>query len=120
MLNLGHTFGHAIEQVSGYEVRHGEGVAMGMIAAAHLAAALGHADEMLQQRIADVLVKAGLPERIPADLQAEALYEAMGSDKKKANGRLRFILPRDIGDVIIVDDVAAEAVLATLRACGAG
>jgi 3-dehydroquinate synthetase len=44
----------------------------------------------------------------------------MGRDKKKANGRLRFILPRDIGDVIIVDDVTAEAVLTTLRACGAG
>jgi 3-dehydroquinate synthase len=120
VLNLGHTFGHAIEQVSGYEVRHGEGVAMGMMAAAHLAAALGYAGETLQQRIGEVLVKAGLPRRIPADLQAEALYAAMGSDKKKANGRLRFILPRDIGDVIIVDDVTAEAVLTTLRACGAG
>lgn len=119
VLNLGHTFGHAIERASNYEVRHGEAVAMGMVAAARMAVALGYAAEELPERITAVLDKAALPLRIPAELEAETLYTAMGSDKKKAGGRLRFILPRDIGDVIIVADVPREQVLATLRACGA-
>lgn len=115
LLNLGHTFGHAIEQVSGYAVRHGEAVAMGLVCAAHLSARLGFCDAALQQRIETVLARVGLPARIPAHLAPEAIYAAMFSDKKKAAGKLRFILIRDVGDVFVQGDVAETAVLATLQ-----
>jgi 3-dehydroquinate synthetase len=120
VLNLGHTFGHAIEQVSGYAVRHGEAVAMGMVAATRLAVELGLADEGLGARLEALLARAELPARIPQELGAEAVYAAMGSDKKKADGRLRFILPHDVGDVRIASGITRAEVPATLKACGAG
>lgn len=117
LLNLGHTFGHAIEQVSGYVVRHGEGVAMGLVAAANLSARLGHCDPDLQNKIEAVLMRVGLPIRIPSDLPIQPIYQAMFSDKKKAGGQLRFVLIRAFGDVFITSGVAETAVLDTLRAC---
>ncbi len=115
-LNLGHTFGHAIEQVSGYRVRHGEGVALGLVAAANLSARLGYCDPALQRRIEAVLQRQGLPTRIPAMYDPAQIYAAMFSDKKKAAGRLRFIGLRDVGDVFIVTDVPQAAVLAAVTA----
>lgn len=115
-LNLGHTFGHAVEQVSGYRVRHGEGVAMGLVAAAHLSAQLGYCDAALKSRIEAVLQAQELPTRIPAEFEPKTIYQAMFSDKKKAAGKLRFILLRDVGDVFVTGDVAETAVLATLTA----
>ncbi len=115
-LNLGHTFGHAIEQVSGYEVRHGEGVAMGIIAATHLSAKLGECSPDLQPRIEAVLQKANLPTRIPAHLDAETIYDIMWRDKKKAGKILNLILIHDIGDVFIRGGVADTAVLETIYA----
>ena len=115
-LNLGHTFGHAIEQVSGYRIRHGEGVAMGLVAAANLSAQLGYCDPALQGRIEAVLEMYNLPSRIPAAFEPTAVYRAMFSDKKKAAGRLRFILLRAVGDAFVVDNVAETAVLQTLTA----
>lgn len=115
LLNLGHTFGHAIEQVSGYAIRHGEGVALGLVAAANLSARLGYCDPALQGRIETALARAGLPRRIPAALSPEALYQAMGHDKKKAAGALRFILLRNVGDAFVCGGVAETAVLATLQ-----
>lgn len=119
VLNLGHTFGHAIEQVSGYRIRHGEGVAMGLVAAAHLSAELGHCSAALETRIAGVLRAVGLPVKIPAQWGAESIYDAMASDKKRSSGRLRFVLPRDIGVVFVTGEVAKDQVLQTLRYCGA-
>jgi shikimate kinase / 3-dehydroquinate synthase len=115
LLNLGHTFGHAIEQVSGYTVRHGEGVAMGLVAAANLSASLEYCDPALQTRIESILTHLNLPTRVPAHLPPDALYAAMGSDKKKAAGKLRFILMRGVGDLFIVNDVEKTAVLRTLE-----
>ncbi len=117
VLNLGHTFGHAIEQVSGYAVRHGEAVGIGLVAAAHLSTSLGLCSESIQLRIEAVLEKAGLPRRIPMNLSPVDLHLAMGNDKKKASGRLHFILIRDVGDVFISGDVSDEQVLTTLAAC---
>lgn len=119
-LNLGHTFAHAVEQVSGYVVRHGEAVGMGLAAAAHLSALLGYCVPDLQTKIEAALEKADLPTRIPANLPSSALYRAMGSDKKKAQGSLHFVLLRDVGDVFIAGDVSQTAVIETLLACGAG
>jgi shikimate kinase / 3-dehydroquinate synthase len=114
LLNLGHTFGHAVEQVSGYGVGHGQAVAMGLVAAANLSARLGYAAPELQGRIERVLQQWQLPTRIPANYEPTALLAAMGSDKKKLAGKLRFILLRDVGDLFIESDVAETAVLATL------
>jgi 3-dehydroquinate synthase len=115
-LNLGHTFGHAVEQVSGYRVRHGEGVAMGLVAAANLSARLEHCDPALQGRIEAALQAQGLPTRIPAEFDPAAIYQAMFSDKKKAAGKLRFILLQDVGEVFVTGDVAANNVLASVTA----
>ena len=116
LLNLGHTFGHAVEQVSGYAVRHGEAVAMGLAAAAHLSAARGACSPSLPGLVEMVLTRLGLPIHIPPSLDSAALYAAMGNDKKKKAGRLRFILMRDIGDVFIDDDVPPAEALAALEA----
>ncbi|MDX1418313.1 MAG: 3-dehydroquinate synthase, partial [Candidatus Promineifilaceae bacterium] len=117
VLNLGHTFAHAIEQVSEYQIRHGEAVGMGLVAAANLSARLDYCSEFLQARIESVLEISNLPKRIPSNLSPTALYQAMGSDKKKANGRLRFILIRDVGDVFISRDIPKDMVLETIVTC---
>jgi 3-dehydroquinate synthase len=115
LLNLGHTFAHAIEQVSGYQVGHGQAVAMGLVAAARLSAHLGHASPGLQTRIEKILGCCYLPARIPAAYAAEDIYAAMFTDKKKTSGRLRFILIRDIGDCFIASDVPAEMVIKAIQ-----
>ncbi len=113
VLNLGHTFGHAIEIVSGYRTRHGEGVAIGLAAATRLAARRGLCDPALVRRVEGVLERLDLPTRA-VGLSPEAIVAAMATDKKRAGSRLRFVLPRAIGDVDVFDDVASEEVLAVL------
>lgn len=114
VLNLGHTFAHAIEQASSHAIYHGEAVAMGIVAAANLSARLGHCRPGLQDDIAALLTDAALPCRIPADISAETVIQAMHRDKKKKAGRLRFVLFRDIGDVFLSEDVPPERVRETL------
>ncbi len=118
VLNLGHTFAHALEQVSGYQMRHGEAVSVGMVAAAHLAADMERCAPELIHRLANLLNRLELPTRIEGH-PAETIYQAMRTDKKRAAGRLRFIIPEDIGRVAIVNNVAQEQVIAALRAVGA-
>ena len=113
-LNLGHTFGHALEKLLNYQMRHGDAVAIGMVCAAHLAARLGLCQETLVLRIENLLSAVGLPIHVSAALATEAIVEAMMTDKKRANGRLRFILPRALGDVVSVDDVEHEQVVAAI------
>ncbi|MFZ2517852.1 MAG: 3-dehydroquinate synthase, partial [Anaerolineae bacterium] len=119
-LNLGHTFAHALELVSDFSIRHGDAVAIGLAAAAHLGVALGACDDALRDRIVHLLARLGLPVRIPASFTASAqqLLVAMGSDKKKKEGRLRFIIPRRIGQVEIFDHVPPALVLAAWREVG--
>jgi 3-dehydroquinate synthase len=113
VLNLGHTFGHAFELLSGYRLRHGEAVSAGMVVAARLAVALSRCDWGTVARIEKVLVGLGLPVR-PPDFEPEAVWRAMAADKKKRGGRLRFVLPEEVGRVVVLDDVPQEAVLETL------
>jgi len=115
VLNLGHTFGHAIEQVSGYAVRHGDAVAIGLAAAARLSAALEECSPSLPHVVEMTLARLGLPTHIPPSLDPAALFAAMSTDKKKLAGRLRFVLLHDIGDVFIRDDVPPAAVVGVLE-----
>lgn len=118
-LNLGHTFAHAVEQVTGYRVRHGEAVAMGLVAAADLSVRLGHAVPALVEELRALLETIGLPARFPPGLRTNALVEAMGRDKKAAAGVLRFVLIRDVGDVFVSNDVPRAALAETLNVLGA-
>ncbi|MCL4870424.1 MAG: 3-dehydroquinate synthase [Anaerolineae bacterium] len=116
-LNLGHTFAHAIEQVSGYTISHGEAVAMGLVAAAVLATRLGHCTPDLPAQVRHILNHVGLPTHIPADLDPTTLLQAMSYDKKKVAGHLRFILLHEPGKPFIITDVSPQEVSATLVAC---
>ena len=98
-LNLGHTVGHGVELASGFRIKHGEAVAIGMVAEARLAERIGLAQTGLAEEIAVVLKAVGLPTEIPADLDRAEIVETMYHDKKKAGGVVKFALPAAIGDV---------------------
>ncbi|MDP2729929.1 MAG: 3-dehydroquinate synthase [Dehalococcoidales bacterium] len=109
ILNYGHTIGHAIETVSDFKVPHGEAVALGMLAAARISNKLGILDGNEVRRLKEVITRAGLPTKIPA-LQLQSLTRAMKHDKKILQGKIRFILPRKIGEVFITDEVSHSLV----------
>ena len=109
ILNYGHTVGHAIESVSDFQVQHGEAVALGMIAAARISNKLGILDKNEVIRLKSVIAKAGLPTQIPS-LELEQLTQAMKHDKKILQGRIRFVLPRSIGEVFVTDEVSPSLV----------
>jgi 3-dehydroquinate synthetase len=115
LLNLGHTFAHAIEIVSDHSVRHGEAVAMGLVAAANLSFRLGRCPAALQNRIEAALEATALPTRIPPHISPNQVLATMHLDKKKTAGRLRFVLMRDIGDVFVTEAADQAEVLATLK-----
>jgi 3-dehydroquinate synthase len=115
LLNLGHTFGHAIETAAGYgEWLHGEAVAMGMLLAADLSQRLGYIDTADVTRLRELLRRAELPTEAPAIGAARAL-ELMGMDKKVLQGRIRLVLMRKLGEGIVTGDYPADALEATLR-----
>ncbi|MBN1857058.1 MAG: 3-dehydroquinate synthase [Dehalococcoidia bacterium] len=117
ILNFGHTIGHGIETASEFALCHGEGVAIGMVAAARLARTLGMIDEEDAERLSSLLLRAGLPVRIPADLDPAIVMSAMARDKKRLDGRLRFILPTRVGEVVVRADVPEQLVEDTLLSC---
>jgi 3-dehydroquinate synthase len=113
-LNLGHTYGHAIEHVSQYAYSHGESIALGMVAAAYTAANLELIDEAARRRIVGLIHQAGLPTG-GMTLDPETVYQAMFFDKKVKAGKLRLVLPQGIGKATIRDDVPAELIRAAIR-----
>lgn len=117
VLNLGHTFGHSLEKLGGYHhYRHGEAVAMGMVAACFLAEELGCIRSGETERIVSLLKQLGLPIQVP-DYASEDIYNGMLGDKKASHDKLRFILPAGIGRYTILDDPDKESVLqAIIRA----
>jgi len=98
-LNLGHTVGHALEAASGYSLRHGEAVAVGMVAEARLAEHIGLAEKGLSGRIAAALSQLGLPVMVPPGMDMNAVLDAMEHDKKSRGGKARFALPVRVGEV---------------------
>jgi 3-dehydroquinate synthase len=118
-LNLGHTFGHALEALLHQDLRHGEAVSIGLVAAMAASRAAGwwpHADVASLQR---TLAQLGLPTRVPGVVQATALTVAMGFDKKAAGGRQRLVLLRGAGQPGVLQDPGAEVVAAGWAAVGA-
>jgi 3-dehydroquinate synthase len=112
-LNLGHTFGHAIEQVSGYAWLHGEAVGVGMIAAARLSHRLHLCDASVVDTVERAVASVGLPQSIEG-LEPDALWAAMATDKKWQQGKPRFVLLKDVGVPDIVDGVPREDVITVL------
>ncbi|MES2503764.1 MAG: 3-dehydroquinate synthase [Myxococcota bacterium] len=102
LLNLGHTFGHAIELLSCYEIRHGEAVAIGMVQAAEYALQQEVCQPKMVTRLRALLTKLGLPTDVPKEISKKDLWDAMRHDKKRKDGKLRLILPKDIGDVRVI------------------
>ncbi len=121
LLNLGHTFCHALEAATGFGDRllHGEGVSIGCAMAFEVSARLGLCSQEDPSRVRAHLKAMGMKTDladIAGDLpDAEALLALMGQDKKVVDGQLRFILARSIGDAFVTDDVPAATVLGVLR-----
>lgn len=117
LLNLGHTFGHAIENGMGYGVwLHGEAVATGMVMAADLSARLGFLSWEEAARTKALIRRAGLPVVPPENLTAEDFLRLMAFDKKVAGGKIRFILMRGLGHTVIDSDIDAALLRQTLEA----
>jgi len=115
LLNLGHTFGHAIETEQGYGgLLHGEAVAVGMVLAANLSAQLGNAPAEDARRLRELLTRLGLPTAVPPGLAPEALLARMRLDKKSVSGALRLVLWRGIGQAEVVPGLSDELVLRAL------
>jgi 3-dehydroquinate synthase len=105
LLNLGHTFGHAIEAGLGFgHWLHGEAVAAGMCLAADLSARMEWMDDAAAIRTRELITAAGLPANRPAELDGRRMLELMHHDKKVREGQLRLVLLRAIGDAVITSD----------------
>jgi 3-dehydroquinate synthase len=120
ILNLGHTFGHAIETAQGYgNWLHGEAVAAGMVMAADLSWRRGAISEADLQRIIQLLIRANLPVKSPANMTDEEFLSLMGVDKKVMDGRLRLVLLQAMGKAEITSDINLEQLHQTFAACRA-
>lgn len=115
VLNFGHTIGHAIEAVAGYggAFQHGEAVAAGMVLECRLAERLGWIDARTTERLASLLTRLGLPTGA-AGLDPDRLIEAMTRDKKNQGGKIRFVLPRRLGQVELTGSPTREDIRAAL------
>ena len=117
LLNLGHTFGHAIETYTGYTERlHGEAVATGMVMAADLSARQGWLPQADADRARMLIARAGLPVRPPPGMTADDFVDLMGHDKKVAAGKLRLVLLRALGVATLTADFAPDRLQDTLAA----
>jgi len=114
VLNLGHTFAHAFEVLADYQLHHGLAVSVGLAAAAHLAEIRGLCSSQTRERVVATLRRHNLPTSYGAH-PPDMVYQAMYSDKKRRGARLRFVLPQEIGVVVLDGDVLEDQVLAALE-----
>ncbi|TVQ52793.1 MAG: 3-dehydroquinate synthase [Phycisphaerales bacterium] len=119
LLNLGHTFAHAIEAMPELGLRHGEAVAIGLVAAAHAAGELELLEDEDRARIAALIEACGLPVRLPREVAADDLLRLMQFDKKARDGVVRLVLPFRLGAARIVEDTPASVTERAWRAVGA-
>lgn len=111
LLNLGHTFGHAIETGMGYgEWLHGEAVATGMVLAAELSVEMGWLAEADANRVTRLVARAGLPIQAPTEIDSQRFIELMSVDKKVQDGQLRLVLMRGLAESVITDQVNQEQI----------
>lgn len=116
ILNYGHTIGHAVESLTGYKlVNHGEGVALGMVAASRLAVELGMWDAECDGRQLDSIAKAALPVKLPTGLDVEEVLKSLQLDKKVQDGKVRFVLPVRLGEAAVSDRVDGDLILKVLK-----
>ncbi|QJA05930.1 3-dehydroquinate synthase [Thermosulfurimonas marina] len=115
VLNFGHTLGHALEAALNYQILHGEAVAVGMVAAARLSEALGVAEEPVAERLEALLLRLGLPVRLPEGVAPEALPAFLSADKKVWHGRLTMVLLRRLGEFVFYEDPPRESLLEVLK-----
>mgnify|MGYP001031684956 CR=1 FL=1 len=111
ILNYGHTVGHAVESLTGYsQINHGEAVAIGMVAAAKIAETMDQSrwDSTLTQRQQALLEKTQLPTRLPKGISIDDILIALKSDKKVKEGKVRFVLPKALGEAFVTDQVSSE------------
>lgn len=121
LLNLGHTFGHAIETGEGYgEYLHGEAVAIGICMAADLSCRLGWLQDDAVERIRKLLERIGLPVSPPENMTRQKFLDLMAVDKKNVDGNLRLVLLKGIGEAIVTDKFASDKLLETLDSYGRG
>jgi 3-dehydroquinate synthase len=109
ILNYGHTIGHALESVSDFGIRHGNAVAIGMLAAARISNQMGMLDRTDVIRLKKVIEKAGLPEEIPSR-KVEEIMQVMKHDKKVSGDKIKFVLLKSIGSVLVTDEVSPSLV----------
>ena len=115
-LNLGHTFGHAIETGLGYGTwLHGEAIALGMLMAADLSHRMGWIDTEVCDRIESMLLKLNLPVTLPDNLDPKRMRELMSVDKKAKDGVLFLILLKEIGEAVVTDEFDEELLMETLH-----
>jgi 3-dehydroquinate synthetase len=112
-LNLGHTFAHAFELLSNFELRHGLAVSIGLACAARLATRLGYCSGDTTERIISLLDQLDMP-FTPPDYPSADVWATMFTDKKRQGNTIRFILPRAVGDVDVFNDVTEADVRAIL------
>ncbi len=118
ILNLGHTFGHAIESAMGYgNWLHGEAVAVGMVMAADLSERHGWIDPSVKQRSIALLQKTGLPVQSPEAMTIEKYMDIMAIDKKVDRGVIKFVLLKALGQAVISSDYDADLLQQTLTHC---
>lgn len=112
ILNYGHTIGHAVENLMHYKgVNHGEAVAIGMVAAGHIAQLLGFWSSAENARQLALLQKTGLPTQLPQGLDFGDIVTTLQADKKVQDGRVRFILPQGLGSAFVTGEVTREVIL---------
>ncbi len=115
-LNLGHTFGHAIETFAGYgNWLHGEAVGTGMIMAADLSAREGLISQADFDRVVRIVHRAGLPVQPPVEMTPEDFMGLMAVDKKNIDGKLRLVLLRALGDALVTSEATSQNLMATLK-----
>ena len=118
ILNLGHTFGHAIETAQGYGVwLHGEAVGAGMLVAAKLSALIGDISVSEVDRLKCLLEKAHLPVSLPDDMTAQQFLSLMALDKKVLDGALRLVLLKSIGKAVVTADAPTEMIVQAIESC---
>lgn len=120
ILNFGHTIGHAIETVTGYNrYLHGEAVAIGMVCAARLGHISGLCNQGVHERIERICSMIGMQTSLP-ELSFDTLWDVMQRDKKVINEKVRFIIPERIGEVKIIDNIEKRQLKEALQLCYSG